>query len=88
MTYFELGQNNYICVILSISYFWVGTDIVYYLNNLSCCPHLVDHNIRAFRLKFVDFFLTQNGFGWRNIDGIILRCVDKEKDKNLIEGSI
>jgi hypothetical protein len=30
------------------------------------------------------YFLTEDGLEWRNPDGVILRCVNKEEDDNLM----
>jgi hypothetical protein len=30
------------------------------------------------------YFLTQEGLGWRNLNGVILRCVNKEEANKLI----
>ena len=38
-------------------------DIIYFLRNLSCPDHLVDHQRRALRLKAEKYILTQDGLG-------------------------
>ena len=60
-------------------------DIVYFLRNLSCLDHLVDHQRRALRLNVEKYTLTQDGLGWRNPDGIILKCVNEEESKTIIK---
>jgi transposase InsO family protein len=60
-------------------------DIVYYLRNLSCPDHLVDYKRRDLRLKSIKYCLTEDGLGWRNPDRVILRCVDKEEAKKLLQ---
>lgn len=59
-------------------------DIVNLLKNLSCPPHLIEHQRRALRLKASRYILTEDGLGWRNPDGVILRCVNPEESKKLI----
>jgi hypothetical protein len=49
------------------------------LNNLTFPDHLVDHKRRALRLKAMKYFLMHYGLGWRNPDGVILICVNKEE---------
>jgi hypothetical protein len=62
------------------------SNIIYYLKNLTCPDHLVEHKRRALRLKAMKYCLTEDGLGWRNPNGVILRCVDKEEaDKLVIE---
>jgi hypothetical protein len=51
-------------------------DIVYYLKNLTCLNGLVDHQRRALRLKASWYCMTRGGLGWRDLDGMVLRCVD------------
>jgi hypothetical protein len=45
---------------------------------------LVDHKRRALRLKAMKYCLTQDGLRWRNPDGVILRCVNKEEANKLV----
>jgi ribonuclease HI/transposase InsO family protein len=61
------------------------SDIVYYLKNLSCPDHLVDHKRRALRLKAMKYCLTEDGLGWKNPDGVILRCVNKDESKKILK---
>jgi hypothetical protein len=61
------------------------SDIVYYLKNLSCPDHLVDHKRRDLRLKSMKYCLIEDGLGWKNPDGIILRCVNKEEAKKILK---
>jgi hypothetical protein len=53
--------------------------IIYYLKNLAFPDHLVEHKRRALRLKAMKYFLTEDGLGWRNTNGVILKCVGKEE---------
>ena len=55
------------------------SDIIFYLKNLNCPNHLVGHKRRALRLKAPKYILIKDGLGWRNPDGIILRCVDENE---------
>ena len=59
-------------------------DIICLLKNLSCPPHLIDHQRRALRLKASKYVLINDGLGWLNPDGIILICVNPKKSKRLI----
>jgi hypothetical protein len=60
------------------------SDIFYYLNNLTCPNHLVNHQRRALRLKSMKYFLVQGGLGWKNPNGLVLRCVDNNEAKDLM----
>ena len=60
------------------------TNIIFSLRNLTCPDHLLGHKIRALRLKETKYCLTKDGLGWRNPDGLILRCVDEAESKKLM----
>jgi hypothetical protein len=60
------------------------TNIIFYLKNLTCPSHLVGHKKKALRLKVAKYVLTRDGLGWRNPDGVILRCVDDVESKKLV----
>jgi hypothetical protein len=72
----KMGENDQVNVVLSeFEHDEWYSDIIYYLKNISCLDHLVDHKRISLRLKSMKYFLTQDGMGWKNHDGIILRCV-------------
>lgn len=58
--------------------------IIYYLLNLTCPDHLVSHKRRGIRLKATKYCVMKDGLRWRNIEGIVLRCVDEVESKKLI----
>jgi len=60
------------------------SDIIYFILNLTCPSHLIGHKRRALRLKFYKYCIIQDGFGWRNPDGVILRCVNELESKRLM----
>jgi hypothetical protein len=74
----EVGEKEQVNIVISDNENneWYS-DIIYYLKNLTCPDHLVEHKRRALKLKAMKCFLKENGLGWRNPDGLILRCVDK-----------
>jgi hypothetical protein len=61
------------------------SNIIHYLKNLSCPNHLVDYKRRDLRLKAMKYYLTENGLGWKNPDGILLRCVNQEEARKLLK---
>jgi hypothetical protein len=83
----EIGEKEQINIIVSeIENNEWYSDVIYYLKNLTCPDHLVDHKRRALRLKAMKYCLTEDGLGWRNPDGVILRCVNKEEaDKLMVD---
>ena len=60
------------------------TNIIFFLRNLTCPDHLLGHKRRELRLKETKYCLTKDGLGWRNPDGLILRCVDEPESKKLM----
>ena len=60
-------------------------DIVFYFLNLTCLDHLIGHKRRSLRLQATKYCLTQEGLGWKNPDGLILRCVDEEESRRLLK---
>ena len=42
------------------------SDIIIFLQNLTCLEHLKGHKRRALRLKAVRYCITKEGLGWRN----------------------
>jgi hypothetical protein len=59
-------------------------DIIFFLSNLTCPIHLIGFKRRALRLKATKYCIIQDGLGWRNPDGVILRCVDELESKRLL----
>jgi hypothetical protein len=60
-------------------------DIIHYLKNLSCPNHLVNYKRRALRLKAMKYCLTENGLGWKDLNGVLLRCVNQEEAGKLLK---
>ena len=60
-------------------------DIIFYLLNLTYPYHLVGHKRRSLRLQATKYFLTKEGLGCRNPDGLTLRCTDEEESRRLLE---
>jgi hypothetical protein len=82
----QLGENEQVNVIVSeLGHDEWYADIIYYLKNLSCPDHLVDHKKRVSKLKAMKYCLTQDVLGWKNPDGIILRCVNTNEADKLIK---
>jgi hypothetical protein len=61
------------------------SNIIYYLKNITSLNHLIDHKRRVLRLKGSKFCFINQGIGWRNMDGLILKCVDPKESKNLMD---
>ena len=59
-------------------------DIIYFLLHLTYPNHLKGHKCGALRLKNARYFLTQEGLGWRNPNGIILRCINEQDSRKIL----
>ena len=81
-----MGESEQVNVMISeLEHDEWYSDIIYYLKNLSCPDHLVDYKRRALRLRAMKYCLIEDGLGWKNPDGVILRCVNKEEAKKILE---
>ena len=59
-------------------------DIILYLLNPRCPDHLKGNKRRSLRLKSVNYCITQEGLGWRNLGGIIIRYVNEQESNQLL----
>jgi len=81
----EMGEKEQINVVISeIEDDKWYLDIIYYLKNVTCPDHLVNHNRRSLMLKVTKYYLMQDGLGWRNPNGVILRCMNKDEANKLV----
>jgi len=60
-------------------------NIFFYLKNLLCLDHLVDYKRSDLRLKAMKYCLTENCLGWKDPDGVLLRCANQEEAKKLLK---
>lgn len=60
------------------------SDIMYYIKNLSCPPHLVEHQERGLNIKDNKYYLIQDGLGWKHPNGVILQCVGEDGSKAIL----
>jgi hypothetical protein len=83
----EVGEEEQVNMVISeIENNEWSAYTIYYLKNLTCLDHLVEHKRRSLRIKTMKYFLTKNGLTWTNPNRVILRCVDKEEvDKLMTE---
>jgi hypothetical protein len=76
----QMGESEQINMVVSeLEHDEWYSDIIYYLKNFSCPDHLVDYKRRALRLKAMKYYLTENGLGWKDLDGFLLTCVNQEE---------
>jgi len=82
---FQINEEEYPPDLLKLEQVEWYIEIIFYLKNLTCPSHLLGHKKRALRLKDAKYVLTRDGLGWRNPDGVILRCVDNVESKKLVD---
>jgi transposase InsO family protein len=81
-----MGESERINVVVSeLEHDEWYSDIIYYLKNLSCIDHLVDHKRRTLTLKAMRYCLTEEGLGWKNLDRGLLRCVNQDEEEKLMK---
>ena len=44
----------------------------------------MDYKKRALRLKAMKYCLTEDGLGWKDPNGVLLRCVNKDEADKLL----
>jgi hypothetical protein len=82
----QIAENEQVNVITSeLEHDEWYSEIVYYLKNFSCTDHLVDHKRRDLILKAMKYCLTEDGIGWKNHDGVIQRCVNKDEARKILK---
>jgi hypothetical protein len=75
-----MGGNEQFNVIVSdLEHDEWYTDIIYHLKNLSFHEHSVVHKKRELKIKSMIYYSTQDKLSWKNLDGIILKCVNKDE---------
>jgi hypothetical protein len=81
----QMGEREQVNVVISeLEHDKWYSDIIYYLKNLSCLNHLVDYKRRDLRLNAMKYCPTKNGLGCNDLDGILLRCVNREEAEKLL----
>jgi hypothetical protein len=60
-------------------------DIILYLTNLSYPPNFTKTQRRSLQLHAAKYCFWQGRLGWRNPEGVILRCVDLDESKELLK---
>jgi hypothetical protein len=60
-------------------------DIIYYLNNFTSPNHLPYHKKTVLISKASKFYFINQGLGWRNTKGLILKCIEPKEYKMLMD---
>ena len=60
-------------------------DIIYFLQNCSCPPEMEKSKRRAFKLKVVKYYLMDGNLYWKDLVGVLLKCVDEIESQRIME---
>lgn len=60
------------------------SDIVYYFKKNSCPANFDKTHKRSLKLRAAKYCLVRGGLGWRNPNGVILRCFNPLESKDLL----
>ena len=62
-------------------------DIVYFILYLQCPDHLDKKDARYLKLKTTKYYLVEQQLVWKDLGGILLRCLDKTEIEGVISES-
>ena len=60
------------------------SNVIYYLQHMEAPSHLTENEKRSTKLQAIRYILVQGSLWWRNFKGILLKCVDQEKAKEVL----
>ena len=61
------------------------TNVIHYLQHMEVPPHLPDNEKRNTKLQAISYIIVQNNLWCRNFEGVLLKCVDKERAKDVLK---
>ena len=67
----------------NLEHVWYA-NIIFFLKKLTFTNHLVSKKIRSLRLQASKYCLVQDGLGWRDLKGLILKCIDEKELKRIM----
>ena len=60
------------------------TNVIYYLQHMEAPPHLPENEKRSTKLQAIRYIIVRGSLWWRNFEGILLKCIDQEKAKEIL----
>jgi hypothetical protein len=76
------GQDN-LQVFEKYSYSPWYNNIIYFIQNFESPPDVKKTKSRSLKLKSIRFFISNQNLYWRDLPGILLRCLDEKKAKKV-----
>ena len=77
----EEENGAYICDLDTCDWY---VDIIYYLQHMIAPPHMRKNEERTIKLHALMFVIISGELWWRNMEGVLLKCVDKEKSVKIL----
>lgn len=60
------------------------TNVIHYLQHMEAPSHLAENEKRCTKLQSIRYIIVKNKLWWRNFEGVLLKCVDQEKSKEVL----
>ena len=60
------------------------SGIIHFLQKLEIPPGLTPNQARALKLKYVKFCIFDKLLYWKDLSGVLLRCLDKEESDQVM----
>lgn len=79
----QLGEERVDILKKSMNSEWYK-DVVYYLKHLCCPSHLNKNQKRSLKLASQKYVITDLGLAWKNPEGVLLKCINKDEAPKLI----
>jgi hypothetical protein len=58
-------------------------NIIYFLHHFECPSDVKKTKARSLKLKSIKFFISNQSLYWRDLVGILLRCLDENESKQV-----
>ena len=59
-------------------------NVIYYLQHMEAPSHLTKNEKRSTKFQAIRYVIIKGILWWRNFEGILLKCIDKEKAKEVL----
>lgn len=60
-------------------------DVVYYSQRMQCLEGLTENEKRTLKLHAIKYVIIRGKLWWRNLEGVLLKCVDETKASELLK---
>ena len=70
----EEEGKAYICDLDTCDWY---VDVIDYLKIMVSPPHMIENEKRTVKLYTIRFFIIGGELWWRRLEGVLLKCVDK-----------